>query len=609
MATIAALDVALNLSSAAFTRGAQVARGAVSELKGSLTSLNGVLAGVGVTLSAGAFVALVKSSADSIDHIGKLSDRLGVTTESLLTMRHAADLAGISTEEMDGALSKMLQNLGGAQSSVDGGKIGDALSQLGLSAKQLANTDTDKALGMIADGMSKIQNPAQRAATAVAIFGKAGQKLLPMLMEGSQGIAKARQDLEKSGGLFSRADALRVEAANDAITRLKLTTQALGQQFAIQLSPFIEAAADKLRDMATSGTGMAEKVTSGLGIVRDAVAFVADEVEALSLAFKFVQLQATKAWAAIANDASKVEIGETVGEKIGLIIQHPIDNLKKGLVNAADMLDAGQGFQIRPDFASSFANNLDEEVKQLQDDFDKSFAGRGWGDKIRTGFDKLIADAKALSAAAASAKKPLAAIGETAEDNTDKIAQLIASLEKQAATFGMSATQIAIYTAEQLHASDADMKRISDLALTIDSMERAKKAHEEMASFAKSTFEATRTPLEKYETQIDKLSEALNAGAINWETYSRAVKAANVELFKSNTVPSPTLAGGSTPVRDTAGFTTAFKSGASAASPLSQIEKNTRAQLDVAKKSKEALDKMNNQLGNEAVAYELIQIS
>lgn len=586
MATIANLDVALNLSSAAFTRGAKVAGGAVSELKGGLTSLQGILAGVGVTLSAGAFVALVKSSADSIDHIGKLSDRLGVTTESLLTMHHAADLAGISAEEMDGALSKMLQNLGGAQSSEDGGKIGDALQQLGLSAKYLANIDTDKALGMIADGMAKIQNPAQRAAAAVAIFGKAGQKLLPMLMEGSRGISKAREDLEKSGGMFSRADALRVEAANDAITRLKLTTQALGQQFAIQLSPFIEAAADKLRDMATNGTGMAEKVTKGLGFVRDALAFVADEIDAVVIGFKFLQLNATKAFSGIASLAGKMPAWMVNSSALGLGMKAMGVDLQESI--------------------KTFADESSLEVKKLQKDFDKAFIAMGSGDKVRKTFDDIIAKAKSLSAAAAAARKANAPATESAD--TDKIDQLIAGLEKQAATFGMSATQIALYTAEQLHASDADRKRISDVRLVIDSMESAKKSHEEMASFAKSTYEATRTPLEKYESQIDKLGDALNAGAINWETYARAVRAANVELYKTNAVPSPGLSA-SGPVRDTKGFTTAFKSGATASSPLAQIEKNTRAQLDVAKKSKETLDKMNIQLGNEAVAYELIQLS
>ena len=52
---------------------------------------------------------------------------------------------------------------------------------------------------------------------------------------------------------------------------------------------------------------------------------------------------------------------------------------------------------------------------------------------------------------------------------------------------------------------------------------RAKKAIDPMAREAARIFEATRSPLEKYQAEIKRLNELLAAGAINQDTYNRAV--------------------------------------------------------------------------------------
>lgn len=47
---------------------------------------------------------------------------------------------------------------------------------------------------------------------------------------------------------------------------------------------------------------------------------------------------------------------------------------------------------------------------------------------------------------------------------------------------------------------------------------------------AATVFNRTRTPIEKFETEISKLSNLLDAGAITWDTYTRAVKLARSAL-------------------------------------------------------------------------------
>ena len=46
----------------------------------------------------------------------------------------------------------------------------------------------------------------------------------------------------------------------------------------------------------------------------------------------------------------------------------------------------------------------------------------------------------------------------------------------------------------------------------------------------KSVFESTRTPMEKYQATLDDLNRLLKAGAIDWDTYGRAVRKAGDEM-------------------------------------------------------------------------------
>ncbi|MCE9591277.1 MAG: hypothetical protein K8S99_12215 [Planctomycetes bacterium] len=134
--------------------------------------------------------------------------------------------------------------------------------------------------------------------------------------------------------------------------------------------------------------------------------------------------------------------------------------------------------------------------------------------------------------------------------------------------------------------------QLDDYKARLDSLEESAKrvadAQAAIARDAKSVYDATRTPLEKHEAAIDRLGELLNAGAINWDTYARAVRAANIDLASANTDAPNTFA--FKQVRFTTGY-------ASSAPRRDTAEANTKAQLDVAKKQYEELQKLNNKEG------------
>src|SRR5690606_34764598 len=100
----------------------------------------------------------------------KLADRLGLTTEALAGLNHAAELSGVSQESLSRSMEKMLNTIGEAAGGSKTATV--ALGRLGLSAEQMASMSADQQLAAIADGLNSVASPAERAAAAQDIFGR-----------------------------------------------------------------------------------------------------------------------------------------------------------------------------------------------------------------------------------------------------------------------------------------------------------------------------------------------------------------------------------------------------------------------------------------------------
>lgn len=287
MATIASLDIALRARTGQFNRGMKSASRTLSGFGGSVNRVIrrvGVLGSAALAAAAGGGIALLtKQSLDSIDAMGKLSDRLGLSTESLAGFQHAASLAGVDSGALSTALGKVLRLVGELK---DGSNIGaDALRNLGLTSQQLTDVSPEQAILLMSDAFKNISDPAIRAAAAVDLFGRGGQQLLPFLTIGAQGLADAAVEVDKLGISFSRIDAAQVEEANDNIEKMQSIFNGLANTLAIELSPFLTAATQQFIDWATSGEGAAVKVTQAFEKVLGFVAELGRQFDRIKAIF------------------------------------------------------------------------------------------------------------------------------------------------------------------------------------------------------------------------------------------------------------------------------------------------------------------------------------
>jgi len=203
---------------------------------------------------------MLKKQMEIIDSTAKLSDRLNITTESLIAMQHGAGIAGVEQETLNKSLEIFVRRLGEVDMGVGQAKY--ALDKLGLDYKELIGLSADEAFGKIADQIKGLATQAEKAAAANYLFGRSGQSLLNFFEKGSEGLKEYKEFVEKTGLAFSRMDAAQVEAANDALMNVRAALAGIFRQATIELAPYIELLANKFVDLATAGEGVGANVVN-----------------------------------------------------------------------------------------------------------------------------------------------------------------------------------------------------------------------------------------------------------------------------------------------------------------------------------------------------------
>jgi hypothetical protein len=169
-----------------------------------------------------------KSVVEQADVLAKQSRALGISTADLQGWEHAAQLSGSSAEEFSDAFVKFNKNLAGAAGGT--GPAADALLVFGVTAADLKTKLPLELLDQVADGFGAVTDTTKRTAAVMALFGKTGNRLAPLLLEGSKGIAKLRAEVGELGASFDDAFLDNAQEVNDNVDRLKLGMHGLAIQ-------------------------------------------------------------------------------------------------------------------------------------------------------------------------------------------------------------------------------------------------------------------------------------------------------------------------------------------------------------------------------------------
>src|SRR5262245_17507916 len=183
-----------------------------------------------------------KMFADMGSELNDMSSRTGASVEALSTLGFAAKQSGTDMEGLETSLRKMQKNIEAAATGSQ--EAQHALARLGLTANDLKGMKPEDQFRVLGDVISQIANPTERAAAAMAIFGKSGTQLLPMFEGGIAGLTAMEERARALGLEMSGKDAAAADSLGDALDALwdtvKMGVFSVGSALAPMLEGLIE---------------------------------------------------------------------------------------------------------------------------------------------------------------------------------------------------------------------------------------------------------------------------------------------------------------------------------------------------------------------------------
>jgi hypothetical protein len=257
-----------------------------ADTKGFQDGISGLLGKLGGLVAA--FVsaqAIIEAFGQAIDMGGRLHDlstRTGETAGNLALLERAFDNASVGADKLGPAITKMQVGITALQAGSDACK--NAFAQLGLTFEDFEGKTPTEQLTLIGERLTGIHDPALRAATAVAIFGRSGTELLPVLLNMGSELRTAEQQLGSLPALLN-ANSGAIDSLGDNLSaiRNKLTEMALG--FLTEVLPALDAFTNRLAGMDAAGLG-AQLGRSLVGAFNDPMLAVQALGGALAIAAK-----------------------------------------------------------------------------------------------------------------------------------------------------------------------------------------------------------------------------------------------------------------------------------------------------------------------------------
>lgn len=448
--------------------------------------------GVGAIAAAiGGSIALVDQFAQSIGQYQDISEKIGDTASAVASLQLAADTSGTSIDTVASASVKLTAALSKVDEESD--SVAKALAAINIPLDEFRKLAPVDQLQRVSQELAAFENGAGKTAVAVALFGRAGAELLPFLND----LADAQQtNAQLTDEQIAAADEF---TKTLAAMRSELSTAA--KVVAAEILPSFQAFIDYIKESEVGFT-----LLNAAGAVFKTV-FETVSVVAANVAFVFVsvgrEIGAVLAQlAALARlDISGFNAISKAVKEDGARARAELDKFQKQLFNPSPAAATPQrpalNFSSATPRASGGGGRASAPRQSEADRYLESLQKQLERTKDLTVAEQLLTDIQAGRLGKVSAAQQNVLLGVAQQIDA---AKLFAEEEKK--------------RLDQLKQIEASEKSLMDMGASV--------------------YESTRTELEKLTVEEARLSELLQADAINWDTYARAVDAAR-ESYKATT--------------------------------------------------------------------------
>ena len=186
-----------------------------------------------------AMLMLAKNTAASGDQFDKLSQKSGISAKTLSQWTHAANMSGLSTEQFGANILKLNQQMAAAAQGNKSAQL--AFRRAGVSIRDSAGNlkTADQVMLEMSNTFKKMPEGIYKSDLAMAIFGKSGSDMIPLLQGGSDAIRDLIKQSDELGMTFSNDDAKSSAEFCDSLDTLKKSARGVFNTIGKQLIPII----------------------------------------------------------------------------------------------------------------------------------------------------------------------------------------------------------------------------------------------------------------------------------------------------------------------------------------------------------------------------------
>lgn len=216
-------EIKIQLNKAQF----ETAKKNITDLALNVAKLSAAIIAVGTAFG----VMLIKLNT-SLDVVGKLSQKLGLSTEKFQQLSYIAQNTGTNIEMM----SMVMRTL--VEAATSGNK---AFAELGISVKDSnGNFKTQEELFFeVVKRLQGMEAGTKRTKLAFELLGRGALELAPLLNEGAGSIEKMSERVRELGGVIDEKSIKSAETLDDLITDLKVSFTAVLYNVLIPLTPVL----------------------------------------------------------------------------------------------------------------------------------------------------------------------------------------------------------------------------------------------------------------------------------------------------------------------------------------------------------------------------------
>ena len=333
----------------------------VTELKENFAELTEVIAAAFAIEKIVDWIGEVTEAGAQVEH---LSQQLGMSAEKISIFALEAKAMGVGIDGAAHAMERLERNMVQAESGT--GPAAAAFKTLGLSVTDSSGhmKTLDQMLPEIADKFAATANGPTKTATAIALFGRAGADMIPMLNQGSAGLEKFKQVANDTGSVITDSMAEGMEKTAIQSATLGKAFEGVGLTLYEALKPEIDVTINGLISLVESFN----KAAKGPTLLHDVLIILLAAFDSIAAAITIVSGTLEQLWQVFMETVEVFNVG---GRTIGHIL--------------ADAF-TGHWAEIETDFAAGMDRMheiMQERGKKMME------AGKETADAIREEFSNL----------------------------------------------------------------------------------------------------------------------------------------------------------------------------------------------------------------------------